>query len=215
MSPADGAAALMAESYVTEDDDGGRPVRRHLPVVRDAVPVVAEIGSKGRPKRTGARAQTWSMRRQSKRELERLRALYPDSGERLPTSRAECQGHDGPRPTVSCKFHLYLDVNPHHGNIKLNFPGREVWELPETCALDVADRGGTTLEEAGALLNLTRERIRQLEHLALASLRADTSPAALALADHLDAEAPGPVGNLRARVVGIRHTPDAAPRGGR
>ena len=60
MSPADGAAALMAESYVNEDDGGGHPARRHLPVVRDAVPVVAEIGSKGRPKRTGARARTWS-----------------------------------------------------------------------------------------------------------------------------------------------------------
>lgn len=32
-----------------------------------------------------------------------------------------------------------------------------------TCALDVADRGGTTLEDLGALLNMTRERVRQIE----------------------------------------------------
>ena len=30
-------------------------------------------------------------------------------------------------------------------------------------SLDVADRGGITLEEVGAILNLTRERIRQVE----------------------------------------------------
>ncbi|MBU6161975.1 MAG: DNA-binding protein, partial [Myxococcales bacterium] len=68
-----------------------------------------------------------------------------------------------PCPWVSCKFHLYLDVNPETGSIKLNFPDLEVWEMPETCALDVADRGGITLEEVGEILNLTRERIRQVE----------------------------------------------------
>ena len=49
------------------------------------------------------------------------------------------------------------------GAIKLNFPDLEVWEMNETCALDVADRGGTTLEDVGAIMNLTRERIRQVE----------------------------------------------------
>ena len=168
-----------------------------------------------RQRRSRLRPKTIAGKRLTRAEIQEGIRLVDDMWYERPKTRADCV--DGPRPCpfVSCKFHLYLDVNPHNGNIKLNFPGREVWELPETCALDVADRGGTTLEEAGALLNLTRERIRQLEHLALASLRADTSPAALALADHLDAEPPGPVGNLRARVVGIRHTPDAAPRGGR
>lgn len=40
-----------------------------------------------------------------------------------------------------------------------------------TCALDVADEGGVTLEEIGALMHLTRERIRQVEALALRKLR--------------------------------------------
>jgi DNA-directed RNA polymerase sigma subunit (sigma70/sigma32) len=35
--------------------------------------------------------------------------------------------------------------------------------MRETCSLDVADRGGITLEEVGEILNLTRERIRQVE----------------------------------------------------
>tara|TARA_B100000674_G_C37040340_1_gene558234 strand:+ start:71 stop:325 length:255 start_codon:yes stop_codon:yes gene_type:complete len=62
-------------------------------------------------------------------------------------------------------------VNPETGSIKLNFPDLEVWELEDTCALDVADRGGITLEEVGEILNLTRERIRQVEVRGLEKLR--------------------------------------------
>lgn len=88
-----------------------------------------------------------------------------------PAARGECRTASRPCPYVSCKFHLYLDVNPQTGSIKLNFPDLEVWEMSETCALDVADRGGITLEEVGALLNLTRERIRQVELSGLQKLR--------------------------------------------
>ncbi|MFU8807385.1 MAG: sigma factor-like helix-turn-helix DNA-binding protein [Bradymonadaceae bacterium] len=88
-----------------------------------------------------------------------------------PQDRSECRTAERPCPYVSCKYHLYLDVNPHTGSIKLNFPGLEVWELSETCSLDVADRGGITLEEVGELLNLTRERIRQVEATGLEKLR--------------------------------------------
>ncbi len=89
-----------------------------------------------------------------------------------PQARAQCA--NGPRPCmfISCKHHLYLDVNPGTGSIKLNFPDQEVWEMGETCALDVADRGGITLEEVGAIMNLTRERIRQVETRGLLKLRA-------------------------------------------
>lgn len=80
-----------------------------------------------------------------------------------PRTRSECA--TGPRPCifVSCKYHLYLDVNPKTGSVKINFPDKELWELADTCALDVADRGGITLEEVGAIMNLTRERVRQVE----------------------------------------------------
>ena len=71
--------------------------------------------------------------------------------------------HASPCLYVSCRHHLYLDVNPKTGSNKLNFPDKEVWELGESCALDVAERGGITLEEVGHIMNLTRERIRQVE----------------------------------------------------
>jgi hypothetical protein len=87
---------------------------------------------------------------------------YPDNIDR-PRSREECRTGERPCPFVSCSHHLYLDVNDETGTIKLNFPHLEVWEMAETCSLDVADKGGITLEEVGAILNLTRERIRQVE----------------------------------------------------
>jgi DNA-directed RNA polymerase sigma subunit (sigma70/sigma32) len=42
--------------------------------------------------------------------------------------------------------------------------------MGETCALDIAERGGITLEEVGEIMNLTRERIRQLEMSGLTKL---------------------------------------------
>jgi len=132
-------------------------------------------------KRGRRRSKTMS-RKEIARELRRQRALGlidPELQEAIdeveatrPRSRVDCA--TGPRPCmfISCKHHLYLDVNPATGSIKLNFPDKEIWELAETCALDVADRGGITLEEVGAIMNLTRERIRQVETRGLLKLRA-------------------------------------------
>lgn len=86
-------------------------------------------------------------------------------GER-PRTRADCE--DGPRPCpwVGCRHHLYLDVNPETGSIKFVFPDLEPDELEQSCALDVADDGDHTLERVGELLNVTRERVRQVESVA-------------------------------------------------
>jgi hypothetical protein len=89
-----------------------------------------------------------------------------------------------------------VDVSPRTGAIKLNFPDLEVWEMGDSCALDVADRGGTTLEDVGAIMNLTRERIRQVEVKALAKLEALRDM--MALRDFVDE---GPVGKRRLPVL--------------
>ena len=99
------------------------------------------------------------------------RLLYPETDFERPKSRLDCVNNERPCPHVSCKYHLYLDVNPETGSIKLNFPDIEVWEMTETCALDVAVRGGITLEEVGEIMNLTRERIRQLEMSGLTKIQ--------------------------------------------
>ena len=124
-----------------------------------------------RKRRSRARARTISIRRLSKAELNRGRELYPETDYWKPRSRTECKDMDRPCPFVSCKYHLYIDVHPVRGSIKLNFPDIEIWEMTETCALDVADRGGITLEEVGEIMNLTRERVRQVETAGLARLQ--------------------------------------------
>jgi hypothetical protein len=91
-----------------------------------------------------------------------------------PKTRAECVSTPRPCMFVSCKHNLYIDVNPDTGSIKLNFPDKEIWELEYTCALDVAEKGGITLEEVGEIMNLTRERIRQVETRGLMKLREAT-----------------------------------------
>lgn len=133
----------------------------------------ADDGDKGRRKRRNrSRARTISIRRLSKAELNRGKALYPETDYWKPTTRAECIDMERPCPFVSCKYHLYLDVHPVRGSIKVNFTDAEVWEMTETCALDIADRGGITLEEVGEIMNLTRERVRQVETAGLAKLAA-------------------------------------------
>lgn len=116
------------------------------------------------------RAKTISVKRLSQRELARTRRELPDIGAMRPATRAECVNGPRPCPHVSCRHHLYLDVSPQTGAIKLNFPDLEVWEMAVSCALDVADDGGVTLEDVGAIMNLTRERIRQMEIKALSRL---------------------------------------------
>jgi hypothetical protein len=154
-------------------------------------PAISREQRRSRRKRD-VRARTISVKRMTKRELEIGRLLYPESDYEKPRTRAECA--DGPRPCpyVSCKYHLYIDVSARTGAIKLNFPDLEVWDLGESCALDVADRGGTTLEDVGAIMNLTRERIRQVEVKALAKLEALRDM--MALRDYVDE---GPVGKRR------------------
>jgi hypothetical protein len=128
-----------------------------------------------RSRRTRPRSRTIAMKRLTREELRLGALMNPPVDIPRPQSRAECSAESRPCPWVACKHHLYLDVNPETGSIKINFPDLEPWQLPQTCALDVADRGGITLEEVGEIMNLTRERIRQVEVRGLLKLR-EASP---------------------------------------
>lgn len=109
---------------------------------------------------------------------------------------AAALNHAGPCPWTACEFNLYVDLIPpqkcsacgadsiseqhylatHRCNhcdarlppfVKLNFPGLDVDQIPETCSLRVANSaerdGGLTLEAIGRLMNLTMGRADQLE----------------------------------------------------
>jgi hypothetical protein len=139
-----------------------------------AVPVVSRktVKPRIRTKRSRPRSRTIAMKRLTRDELRRGALANPpvEDAER-PMTRSECRDAPRPCPWVSCKHHLYLDINPRTGSIKLNFPDLEPWELQHTCALDVADNGALTLEEIGLITNLTRERVRQVEVRGLLTLK--------------------------------------------
>ena len=92
--------------------------------------------------------------------------------------RGDCAETERPCPFVGCSAHLFLDVNPN-GSITFNFPHLAPWELARSCSLDEADLGGLTLEEVGERMNLTRERVRQVEVRALVNLKATPGSASL------------------------------------
>jgi hypothetical protein len=136
-----------------------------------------EISRKVRPRtrRTRPRSKTIALKRLTRAELAAGAAEFPPVEDiDRPRTRAECAGGARPCPWVACKHHLYLDINPRTGSIKINFPDLEPWELPHTCALDVADAGALTLEEIGVVTNLTRERVRQVEVRGLLQLQGRT-----------------------------------------
>jgi hypothetical protein len=106
-----------------------------------------------------------------------------------PRTRAECI--DGPRPCpwIGCRAHLLTDRVTKDGTLRASpAPGRpskpiDAWtdeelgaslaRLPESCALDVAERGGVSLAEIARLLGgMSRERARQLEASAFEKLSA-------------------------------------------
>lgn len=93
----------------------------------------------------------------------------PPVDEPRPKTRGDCEKVPRPCPYVGCRYNTYLDVGKK-GSLKLNFGDRELDELPCTCSLDVADTGGATLEQTATMLNIVRERVRQIEAKALAKL---------------------------------------------
>ena len=156
--------------------------------------VVEQVEQPDGTSKRRVRARTVSMMRYAKRDLAAGAREFPPSIQEeyeRPRTRADCLpggcNEARPCPWVSCTRHLYLDVNDRTGSIKFNFPDLEVGDLPETCALDVADRGGQTLEEVAELTNRTRERVRQVEQRALAVLGAILSDAGITAADLADA----------------------------
>lgn len=132
----------------------------------------AAQGRDPRQRRSRLRPKTIAGKRLTRAEIQEGIRLIDDMWYERPKSRADCVDGMRPCPFVSCKYHLYLDVKDETQSIKLNFPHLEVWEMEHSCALDVSEQGGMTLEEVGHILNLTRERVRQVEVAGLDRLKA-------------------------------------------
>ena len=129
-------------------------MRRRLAVLQD-----------GWSRRSGCREDA---RRMTVEKMKIESFLYPERVER-PQTRDDCRDGIRPCPFVSCKWHLWMDVTPS-GTITHNFPGVEPWDLNPSCALDVADSGPFGLEDVGAVLNVSRQRVDQIVKAALPKL---------------------------------------------
>lgn len=83
----------------------------------------------------------------------------------LPKTRADCP--ERPCPYLRCKYHLASDVSSI-GSLMLPWGNPpDLASMEQTCALDVAEEGGAILDRIGALMHVTRERVRQIESKAL------------------------------------------------
>jgi hypothetical protein len=154
-----------AETPAADADEEGEPVAPQ--------PAVALARQRATTTAAGRmRSLSIAPRRLTSEELaEAELSPYPADVQR-PATRGDCQGGPRPCPFVSCRHHLYLDVLPS-GSIKLNRPDLDVWDLEESCSLDVADQGGETLENVGQIYGITRERVRQVEERALLRVKAN------------------------------------------
>lgn len=149
-----------------------KPDEKALTHAAEPAPELERETARPASSRRMPRRRSIRVARASRNERERAlsRAYDLEQGVERPQRREDCAGGPRPCPYVACKHHLYLDVSPGTGTIKLNFPELEVWELAESCALDVADSGAQEVDHASHLLNVSRERIRQIEVLALSKL---------------------------------------------
>lgn len=87
-----------------------------------------------------------------------------------PRTRGDCIGGQRPCPFVSCRHHLALDIT-ESGSLHVT-DHLDLEAMTDTCSLDVADRGEHTLDAVGQVLNVTRERVRQLETKGLEKAKA-------------------------------------------
>lgn len=111
-----------------------------------------------------------------------------------PRIRGDCENGKGirPCPFVSCRHNLALDITAD-GSIRMSAGPRRgktlrqaqgwgvsdwieraadvVLEMTETCSLDVAEQGGLTLEEVGAVTGDSWQRVREIEESGLRRLR--------------------------------------------
>lgn len=89
-----------------------------------------------------------------------------------PKYRGECPV-ERPCPFVGCRYHTYLDFDEESGSMKINFANYDPMDMRISCSLDIADMGGTSSGTIAQQLNLSPERIRQIERAVMERLATD------------------------------------------
>lgn len=97
-----------------------------------------------------------------------------------PMIRAECLHGPRPCPWVTCRYHLWTQTARRYGAggssswhlLTEDRVGEILGQMPQTCVLDVVRPGlELTLEEVGEILQVVRERVRQIQQDGERSLR--------------------------------------------
>ena len=144
-----------------------------------------------RKRRADPKARSLGGRRLTRAEREEFAELVAElaaEGVRLgpPATFADCP--PGPCARVSCRHHLGLDVIAIVGRlsaghvrrtpavVKFARPGATIGDAA-TCSLRVAAAGPLSVEQVGRLMGLEEQSVRNIEHAALAKLRAAGAPA--------------------------------------
>jgi len=81
---------------------------------------------------------------------------------KVPKKRSDCIYNSRPCCWVRCRHHMIWAITGIEKRTDDEICDL-IFSLSETCVLDVADKGGATLEEIGQILGITRERVRQIE----------------------------------------------------
>ncbi len=85
--------------------------------------------------------------------------------------KAQGLGITKPCGYISCGHHLAIDVNENNGAVKYNFPGVDVADMPETCALAAVEKHGIQdMARVGDALGVVREAISQTSKRAIAKI---------------------------------------------
>ena len=112
------------------------------------------------------------------------------NGLERPKTRGDCVNGLRPCPFVGCRYSLVLELEERRTSktsaraelgVRATWPDRDIDQIPETCALDVADRGGSTFEEIASVMNISNERAQQIVRKAL--WRSDGPTRSLGLSD--------------------------------
>jgi hypothetical protein len=109
--------------------------------------------------------------RVDREEVAQILSEIPESDR--PTNRVECPSYR-PCPFVGCRYNMFLDIK-ETGSITMNYDGMEPWQMQNSCLFDVIEQypEGLPLGMIGQIMNLTRERVRQVEVEALRKLHAN------------------------------------------
>lgn len=119
----------------------------------------------------------------SPRELQRAYIKSPElflqqHNDSRPKTRADCATVPRPCPYVTCRYNMFLDIkNDSGGGLTYNI-SRDAepsdMRYDQSCALDIADEHagvGMTLDDIGVYFGIDRERVRQIESVAIEKIK--------------------------------------------